>query len=330
MFFKPAIMALFLGSLLVSGMLLYASYFGLQIIRQWDIQSGSERQLQLERETYLISTVVAYTFAFQLFSLFLFVATADHLHVYFKGAMCAVGSLNVSRWGHPVVLLKGLNFLLAGLWLIVNFTDNQGYDYPLIKKKYAFLLGITPLVLFETIAQANYFSDLKPEVITSCCGTLFSTESKGFASGLAGLPILPSEIGLVASLAGVFAAGIYLYKTGKGGYALAILSFTAFLISLASLISFISLYIYELPTHHCPFCLLQREYYYMGYPLYLALFLGAIFGTGVGVLMPFKNIKSLQANIPPIQKKLTLISLSAYLFFVIDVFYYIIFSNLTL
>lgn len=330
MFFKPAIMALFLGSLLISGMLLYAAYFGVIIARHWNLQNGSGLQLHLERKTYLLSTILAYAFGFQLASLFLFVATADHLHLYFKGAMCAVGSLNVNRWGHTVVLMKVLNFLLAGLWLIVNFADSQGYDYPLIKKKYVLLLGITPLVLFETIIQANYFSDLKPEVITSCCGTLFSSRSKGIASELAGLPLLPMEIGFFASMVGLFAASMYFYKTRKGGYALAVMSLIAFLVSLASLISFISLYIYELPTHHCPFCLLHREYNYMGYPFYLALLLGAISGVGVGVLMPFKNMESLRASIPLVQMKLNIISFSAFLFFAFNVAYYILFSNLKL
>jgi len=330
MFFKPAIMALILGSLLVSGMLLYASYFGLKVIRQWNIQNGSELQLQLERRTYLISTLVAYAFGFQLASLFLFVATADHLHLYFKGAMCAVGSLNVNSWGHPVILLKVANFLLAGFWLIVNFADNQGYDYPLIKKKYAMLLIITPLVLFETITQAAYFSGLNPEVITSCCGTLFSSESKGIASELAGLPVLPMEIVFVTSMMGVFVAGVYHYITGKGDYIFGGTTILTFILSLASLISFISLYIYELPTHHCPFCLLQREYNYMGYPLYIALLFGTITGVSVGILMPFKSIKSLQARIPLIQKKLTIISLSSYLLFNLIIIYYISFSNLKL
>ena len=69
-FFKPGILALFLGSLLVSGMILYASFYGVQILRYWDIRSGSEIQLNLERRTYLISTIMAYAFGFQLLSFF--------------------------------------------------------------------------------------------------------------------------------------------------------------------------------------------------------------------------------------------------------------------
>ena len=79
MFFHPAILALFIGSLLISGMLLYAAYYGVQILQKWDIHSGSEIQLNLERRTYLISTIMAYALVFQLFSFFLFIYTADNL-----------------------------------------------------------------------------------------------------------------------------------------------------------------------------------------------------------------------------------------------------------
>ena len=42
MFFKPGIIALFLSSFLISGMVLYASYYGALILRYWDINNGSE------------------------------------------------------------------------------------------------------------------------------------------------------------------------------------------------------------------------------------------------------------------------------------------------
>lgn len=51
-------------------MLVYAAYFALQIVRKWDITSGSEVQLDLERKTYLISTIMSYLLGFQLLSLF--------------------------------------------------------------------------------------------------------------------------------------------------------------------------------------------------------------------------------------------------------------------
>jgi hypothetical protein len=93
----PAIIALLVSSLLMSFLAVYSAYYGAAIVRSWDLTSGSSLQLDLERRTYLISTVLAYVFAFQLASLFLFVFTTDRLCTLFTGAMCAVGTLNVNR-----------------------------------------------------------------------------------------------------------------------------------------------------------------------------------------------------------------------------------------
>jgi hypothetical protein len=327
-FFKPAIIALFTGSLLTSGMLLFAACYAVRILRNWDIHSGSELQLSLERRTYLISTLMAYALAFQLLSFFLFIYTADHLHSYFTGAMCAAGSLNACRWGYPVVGLKVLNFLLAGVWLIVNYTDNRGYDYPLIKEKYTLLLWLTPLILAEAALQAGYFLGLEPEVITSCCGTQFTAESKSLASGVIALPVTAMEIAFFTGMGGTLVLGVFFYRTGKGGYLLGAASLITFLIAVAALISFISLYIYELPTHHCPFCILQAEYHYLGYPLYLTLLAGVVAGLGAGVLTRFRNLASLREVVPAIQRRLTLVALAAYALFTLMAIYEMLFSNL--
>ncbi len=118
MILNPAIIALILGSMLVSAFAVYASVIGLQIIRWWDIRSGSERQLELERKTYLVSTILSYMLGFELLSLFLFVYTADHMHGLFVGAMCAAGSLNVNDFGYPTLVIKMVAFISCGIWII--------------------------------------------------------------------------------------------------------------------------------------------------------------------------------------------------------------------
>jgi hypothetical protein len=85
-----------------------------------------------------------------------------------------------------------------------------------------------------------------------------------------------------------------------------------------------------MPTHHCPFCLLQREYGYIGYLLYTALFGSAVSGMGAGILMPFRNLKSLSGIIPPLQKKLTLLTLVLSAIFLLLVTHRIIFSDFRL
>jgi hypothetical protein len=327
---NPAIIALICGSLLIVAYAIYASAVGCQIIRFWDIQSGSERQLNLERKTYLISTVMAYMFGFGLFSLLLFIYTADHVHNFFIGAMCAAGSLNVNKYGYPALTVKVVSFILCGVWLILNYTDNKAYDYPLIKVKYKFLMVITGLLIFETYLLVKYFFGLKANVITSCCGILFSEGTQSIAGEVAALPSFTTQIIFYLSVVLTIRVGIQFYLTGRSAKLFSYFSAWLFLISLVSIISFISLYFYEMPTHHCPFCLLQKEYHYVGYLLYVSLFAGGIAGIGTGVLDRVNGPASLAAVIPLVQKKLCLFSMVSFAIFALTATYPIFFSDFKL
>ncbi|MGO9013912.1 MAG: hypothetical protein ACLQF0_02920 [Dissulfurispiraceae bacterium] len=326
MILHPSIIALFLSSVLMSVLLLYSSYYAILILRKWDIKSGSELQLDLERRTYLISTILTYVFGFQLISLFLYVYTADLLHPLFVGAMCASGTLTVNSYGYPTLILKVFNFIAAGLWLVLNHTDNRAYDYPLIKSKYKLLIFIAPLVVAETFLQTKYFLGLKPDVITSCCSTLFTSNSTGVASDLASVPSIPGKIAFYTIMALTLASGLYFYLKDRGGYVFSSLCGISFVMAIISIISFFSLYYYALPSLHCPFNILHKEYYYVGYPLYLCLFVGTVAGMGTGVLMPFRKVASLMEIIPVIQKRLIIFALVCFLIFTAMVTFKMVFT----
>lgn len=330
MILNPAALALQLIALLVAGMGIYAGYHGTRILGRWDPLSGSEQQLGLERRTYLISTIMSYILSCELMSLFLFIYTAEELHPLFTGAMCAAGTLAVNSFGYPTLLLKIVNFLLAGVWLIVNHVDNKGYDYPLIKVKYGLLNVVVPLIALESVLLCAYFAGVKPDVITSCCGSLFSHESTNFSSDLVSLPHLPMQILFFSGMAITAATGLLFYLSGRAGYLFSIVTAVTFLITIASILSFICLYYYELPSHHCPFCLLQKEYGYIGYLLYATLFSGAVAGIGTGILHYFRNTGTLAKVIPLIQRRLTIITLSCYLLFTVVTVWKMLFSALKL
>lgn len=330
MILHPAIVALLLASGLVTFMVLYSAFFGWKIIRYWDIRSGSERQLALERSTYLISTLLACAFIFQIGSLFLYIYTADDLHTRFVGAMCAAGSLNVNGYGYPAFLLKIFNCILAGLWLVMNHADSRAHDYPLIRKKYALLLVIVPFSVAEAVFQAGYFAALRPEVITSCCGSLFSAGQKSLPGELSALPPGPVAVAFYASLILLAAAALRYWRKGRGGRLFSLTSIVAFPVFALSLVSFIALYHYELPSHHCPFCILQREYGYIGYLFYGSLLGGVVCGAGVGLLERFNRIQSLVRIIPVINRKLALASFGCYLLFAVISIWKIITANLVL
>ncbi len=54
----------------------------------------------------------------------------------------------------------------------------------------------------------------------------------------------------------------------------------------------------------CPFCLLQREYRYFGYPMYGALLGGSVLGMGAGLLALFRSVPSLSQAVPALQRQL--------------------------
>lgn len=330
MILSPAIIALETGSLLASSYAAYASLVAVQIIRDWDITSGSERQLVIEKKTYLISTIFAWLMALEIVSLFLFSYTAENLHDLFVGAMCAAGSLNVNDYGYPTLVLKTFNCVLCGIWLIINQTDNSVSDYPLIKIKYKFLLAISAFLLLEGIFQTTYFLQMRANVITSCCGMLFSESVDTVAGSLASLPSYTTRVIFYLSVFITLRTGLHFYWTGRAAVAYAVMAGWLMVLSIAAIISFISPYFYELPTHHCPFCILQREYYYIGYPLYLCMFAGGIAGLGVGILDRLKYSPSLDAVIPIFQKHLCLLSMIGYMLFTVISVYPMIFSDFRL
>ncbi len=377
MILHPAVIALVFSSVIICGMTLYSSFFGIRIIKIWNLKNGSEDQLALERKTYLISTILSYAFIFQISSLFFYIHTAESLHNMFVGAMCAAGTLYVNSYGYPALLLKITNCVLAGLWLILNYVDNQAYDYPLIKTKYALLFFFAPIIIAESFFQLLFFSGLKANVITSCCGSLFS--SARFAAGsentlmtikgamaafytgfllmsVSGFVYLIKDKSMKKKLVNLESVQKYenvrqlktesrivlngpvypnqevntFRQPCKIGYFFSYVSGLFFLISCISLISFISLYFYEMPAHHCPFCILQSEYGYIGYLFYYTLLTGVVSGLGSGILMPFRKIKSLSLILPQFQRRLVMISLIANMIFVGISIYQILSTDFTM
>lgn len=302
----PAVMALLLSSAIITAMILYASFYGLKIILNWDMGSGSELQLALERRTYLISTLLGYTLFFQILSFFLLIYTADAIHNLFTGAMCAAGSLGANRFGYPLLILKLTNALSCGVWLTVNYIDNKAYNYPLVKWKYSLLLALSAGLIIETLLQFNYFLNLKADLITSCCGALFSPETRGIGGEIAALPPRVAMVLFSVVFGTYLLTGFAAVTRQKGWYLFSCMAGVQFLTAVAALISFISLYFYELPTHHCPFCILQKEYGSIGYLLYGCLLCGAVFGLAAGVAERFRTTSSLAAIIPQFQRRAAL------------------------
>ena len=188
MILNPGVISLVGGSFLANLFMAYASWIGVRILKEWDMESGSARQVILERKTYLVSTLLNVIMVYQIVSLFLLVHTADHIHTEFAGAMCAAGTLGANPYGYPALQVKVFASFLCGIWLLVNRADGRAPDYPLIRVKYKLLPALQVLFVLDLFLLWNYFGGLTPDVITSCCGILFGDGDGSSAGELAHLP----------------------------------------------------------------------------------------------------------------------------------------------
>lgn len=299
MILHPGILALLVGSTIVVAMLAFAGWTGLRILRHWDASSSSELQLELERRTFLVSTLAGSALAFEVVAAFLFVFTVDDIHELFVGAMCATGSLNANPVGWKVLLVKLVILVVAPVWMAFNRFDQQAGDFPIVRAKYIGLLGLLPLVIADLVLQIRYVAGLEPQIVTSCCGSLFSTGGGTVAGELAALPVGPMMMVFYGTVA-VFlliavACLIVPWRSLRVILSAASLAFLG--VSLAAIVSFLSLYFYQLPTHHCPFDILQRGHLFVGYALYGTLFAGTCFGLLPGLFVPLASIPGAGAAI---------------------------------
>ncbi|MCU0836196.1 MAG: hypothetical protein MUC77_17480 [Chromatiaceae bacterium] len=330
MLISPAFLALNGGAMLVSLLMLMAAGQAVQVLRHWDIKSGSERQLALERRTYLIATLVTWSVAAELVALLLFLHTAESMSSQFVGAMCATGVLNAHALGWPVLGLKIAVFFAGAVWLLVNQLDNKSPVYPLVRLKYALLLALLPLVLVQALAQLGFFLGLNPDLITSCCGSLFTAEGEGVAAEVAGIDPMLSLALMYGSGVALLAAGMRYPWEGRCGIVYALAGMLAFALALVAIVSAVALYVYEHPHHHCPFCLLKAGRGFIGYWLYLSLFAGAALALGVGVISPLRRVASISAVADAQARRLTTVSLGLFALFYLIATFAVVGSNLTM
>ena len=262
---------------------IYAFTISLQIVRKWDLNSTTLYQYNLEKKSILVATIIKYIFMLKIPLFIFFVFTSDKISNVITGAMCAAGVVNSVSFGLPLFVFKIINLFIFGFWLVLHKVDMQDEKLPFVKLKFTIFLVAFFLLITEIYYEVSFFNALDVDKIVSCCGTLFSVSS---SSGLSIIFNLPNSV--VISL---FYGSLIVLIVGyviKNHIFFLISNFFFFIISIISLILFFGTYIYELPTHHCPFCFLQKDYYYVGYFLYITLFIGTFSGMSGAVIKLLK------------------------------------------
>jgi hypothetical protein len=240
--------------------------------------------------------------------------------------------LNANPVGWTALALKVIVLIVSPIWIVFDQLDRRAGDFPIIKMKFLALLLFAPLMAADLVLQIRYFAGLDPEIITSCCGALFSESGSSLASEVAGLPVRPMLVAFYVVAALFLATGIACLVSLSRflRYILAGTSLLIFGISLAAVVSFLSLYIYELPTHHCPFDMLQRQYAFIGYPIYIFLFGAVLFGLLPGLSQPLRRFPSLTGVIAETEVTWLTLAVVSMLLFVCVASWKVIFGSLTM
>jgi hypothetical protein len=262
-------------------LLFIAFYFSVFIIKNWNYEKTTSSQYKLEKTSYLVILIIFFTLIVKIFLMPYFTYSIDNLSHIIPGAMCAAGVIKANNYGEILLALKLVILFCIGIWLIINSLDLKEKTYPYTKKKFAFYIFIFSLILIETTLDILYLSNISTKEPVMCCSVIFGSNAVGNK-----IPFnltIPILVGLfyLTFLLTIFS------NIQKQKLINFIINIFFLYISYYAVTYFFSTYIYQLPTHQCPFCMLQKEYYFIGYFIWTTLFLGTFFGIASFVVPIF-------------------------------------------
>ncbi len=253
-------------------LLAIAFVVSLKVLLKWDFESFTPFQFALERQAYLVSTIILFIFLMKFILVVYFIFSIDTLSLLLPGAMCGAGVIKANVYGSYLLVLKLFILFLLTLWSYVHSYDIRTKNHKWFRHKSWLFSLIFMLIILELGLDFSYFSNIDIHMPVSCCSALFGQ--------LEGANPLPFGLSITLLLGLFYLLYILVILTIKSDYSiLYILANILFVfISYYAVVYFFGTYIYQLPTHKCPFCMLQPEYYYVGYLLWGSLFMGTYIG----------------------------------------------------
>jgi hypothetical protein len=309
MIVTPEITTIFITNTIIFLLATYTIKDAFQIILYYNRDATTPKQYKLEKRSYLIATVIRFLLLVKILLFFFFVYTLDILSSYLPGAMCAAGVVNATSYGVALLFLKIILIYFFSFWLVVHKEDMQNENQPYIRFKFILYCIIYFLILIELVLEGLMFIGIDTQSVVDCCGAIFSVNKSTYLSEILALPA-----SVQVSIFYLLFFLMYLFFIIRNHFLFSITNLFFVIVSILSLISFFGTYIYEQPTHHCPFCMLQYDYNYIGYLLYTLLFLGTFYGMSIALLQFSASVK----------KRVFLKALFFNTFYVIVVTFYVI------
>lgn len=266
-----------LGEVTLFMLLAVAFIVSLKVLLKWDFESFTPFQFALERQAYLVSTIILFVFLMKFILVVYFIFSIDALSLLLPGAMCAAGVIKANIYGSYLLILKLFILFLLILWIYVHSYDMRTKNHQWFRKKSWLFSLIFVLIIVELGLDFSYFSNIDTHMPVSCCSALFGQ--------LEGTNPLPFGLSVNLLLLLFYLLYILVILTIKRGYTILYILTNILFVFIAyyAVVYFFGTYVYQLPTHKCPFCMLQQEYYYVGYLLWGSLFMGTYIGLSDAV-----------------------------------------------
>jgi len=248
------------------------------IIKNWNFNNFSSKQFKLENRSYLVITIISFTIILKIMLIPYLIYTIDELSNIVAGAMCGAGVIKANAYGNPLLFLKIIVIFLSGFWITINQIDLKSKNYKYTILKLWLFVAIFFLMTMEITLDILYFTNIETSKPVSCCSVIFDNRDYLFM----GLDV--TKIVILFYLLYM----LIVLTTLSKKYAISMLANILFLpIAYYSVVYFFGTYIYQLPTHKCPFCMMQSDYYFVGYLLWGLLILGVFRGINQSIIEIF-------------------------------------------
>jgi hypothetical protein len=252
-----------------------------RVLRRFDVARATEGQLALERQMDLASTFVRIGAIVQVLALALSALASDRLSRGVRGAMCAYGVFGANEWGFRSLAATAVVALAAGVLTQVLAFDARVRGLDLVRPIAKLTLLMAPLSALDLAFAYEYLSRLDLTVVASCCSVqLDPIAARG--SGFAGGPrVIASIVAIAGTVLSIGAALFAARSPTRARVAIAgVLTLLTLPAALAASVLEVAPHAFEVPQHVCPFCLLRSDVLAIGYPLFGALLLAAIWAGG--------------------------------------------------
>ena len=261
--------------LVVESLILFFSFialfFAFKIVKNYNEKAHVESQFDLAKKGYLVSTIIFFILAVKIPLFLFFVWAMDTVASIVPGAMCAAGIVDATEQGSFMFAIKILNLFFLSAWMFLNHEDAKTKNSVFLKLKFKLFIFLFVFLLVEFMLEFVHFSSIALDEPVQCCSDIFRQ------TGLNQMKLWHTN-GFILTFFYIIFILLFLSAYHKLDLAVAILSLCFMLSSIYAIIRFFSPYIYELPSHKCPFCMLQGDYFYIGYVIYILIFLGTLPG----------------------------------------------------